>query len=98
MLPYLLIVPAVTRLAQGAGTLAVAAATLAAVAMFQRVAVASTFRQSSLRATARRGPPAVHGRRPREPAGGLVQAVMLSVWCPAVVGTVTSVPRLVSRT
>jgi hypothetical protein len=29
--------------------------------------------------------------------GGLVQAVMVSVWCPAVVGIVTSVPRLVWR-
>jgi hypothetical protein len=35
VLPYLLIVPAVTRLADGAGSLAVAAATLAAAAMFQ---------------------------------------------------------------
>jgi hypothetical protein len=35
VVPYLLIVPAVTRLAQGAGSLAVAAATLAAVAVFQ---------------------------------------------------------------
>jgi hypothetical protein len=34
---------------------------------------------------------------PREPADGS-QAVMVSVWCPALVGTVTSVPRLVWRT
>jgi hypothetical protein len=33
----------------------------------------------------------------REQGGGLVQAVMVSVWCPAVVGIVTSVPRLVWR-
>ncbi len=38
------------------------------------------------------------GRRLREPQGGLVQAVMVSVWCPAVVDIVTSVPRLVCRT
>ena len=35
VLPYLLIVPAATRLAEGAGSLAVAAATLAAAAAFQ---------------------------------------------------------------
>ena len=35
VLPYLLILPAVTRLAGGAGSLAVAAATLAAAAVFQ---------------------------------------------------------------
>jgi hypothetical protein len=35
VLPYLLILPATTRLAQGAGNLAVAAATLAAAALFQ---------------------------------------------------------------
>jgi hypothetical protein len=35
VLPYLAILPAVTRLASGAGSLAVAAATLAAVALFQ---------------------------------------------------------------
>jgi hypothetical protein len=35
VLPYLLIVPATTRLAEGAGSLAVAAATLAAAALFQ---------------------------------------------------------------
>jgi hypothetical protein len=35
VLPYLLIVPVVTRLAEGAGSLAVAAATLAAAAVFQ---------------------------------------------------------------
>jgi hypothetical protein len=35
VLPYLLILPAATRLAQGAGNLAVAAATLAAAALFQ---------------------------------------------------------------
>jgi hypothetical protein len=35
VLPYLAIVPAVTRLAAGSGSLAVAAATLAAVALFQ---------------------------------------------------------------
>jgi hypothetical protein len=35
VVPYLLIVPAATRLAQGAGNLAVATATLAAVAVFQ---------------------------------------------------------------
>ncbi len=35
VLPYLLILPAATRLAQGAGSLAVAAATLAAAAVFQ---------------------------------------------------------------
>jgi hypothetical protein len=35
VIPYLLILPAATRLAQGSGSLAVAAATLAAVALFQ---------------------------------------------------------------
>jgi hypothetical protein len=37
VVPYLLIVPAATRLAQGSGSLAVAAATLAAAAAFQPV-------------------------------------------------------------
>jgi hypothetical protein len=35
VIPYLLILPAATRLAQGSGSLAVAAATLAAAALFQ---------------------------------------------------------------
>jgi hypothetical protein len=35
VLPYLLILPGATRLAAGSGSLAVAAATLAAAAMFQ---------------------------------------------------------------
>jgi hypothetical protein len=35
VLPYLLILPAATRVAQGAGSLAVAAATFAAAALFQ---------------------------------------------------------------
>src|SRR5258708_3858456 len=43
------------------------------------------------------GPAGCPRRRLREPEGGLGQAVMVSVWCPAVVDTVTSVPRLVWR-
>ena len=42
VVPYLLILPAATRLAQGSGSLAVAAVTLAAAAAFHRPAAASS--------------------------------------------------------
>ena len=52
---------------------------------------------------ARRLATRIAGRAPAAAAavfaepGGAGQAVMVSVWCPAVVGIVTSVPRLVWR-